>query len=275
MTLRIWGLLVALLILGESSQASAYHSDRKRVVQSTAYLLNKGEKIVGPFRVDYGILDKLQVGTYVVPWAFVIPNIQFKMLVFQNEHWVVSLRPGLFYADLAIPHNLYGIGPDSTDLKLWLVPIEGYVSLNLPRRLTLTLGGVYTAVAGHGHYDPDDFDGTAAASNAQVGLGLEWRVNRITALYLAGRYIAYQNANGVGSVTVDVDDATTADVTAKGTANGADASNGYSVQVSALFSWRYFNLRLGVGYGNYNAPGLNLVVPKRLPFPVFDIFWRF
>jgi len=272
---HLWGLLALLSALAASRTAQAYHSDRKRDVAGTAFLLHQREWQIGPFRADYGALDKLQVGTYVAPWVFVIPNVQLKMLVFQNERWAVSIRPGLYYADLSLPRKLYGIGPDNTDLKLWLIPLEAYVSVVLIPRLVLTVGGVYTAATGSGRYDPEDFDGTAAASNVQVGLSLEWRVNRIVALTLQGRYIAYQDAQGVGTVSLVVDDATSADVTAQGTPNAASASNGFSVALSALFSWRYFNLRAGAGYGNYNVPGLNLVIPKRHPFPVFDMFWRF
>lgn len=275
MKARCLWLALVLTVLGASRPAAAYHSARKQSVSGTAFLLNQGEWLVGLFRLDYGVMEQLQIGTYTMPWLVVFPNIQFKMLAFQNERWAVSIRPGLFYEDFELPRKLYGIGPQSTDIKLWIIPLEGYVSLVIRDRFMLTLAAVYTAIAGKGHYNPDDYKGTAAAANAQVGLGFQWRVNHVTALTLQARYVAFQSATGVGSVTIDVDDATSADVRARGSANAADASNGYSVAASALFSWQTFNLRVGGGYGNYNIPGMNLVIPKRYPFPVFDAFWRF
>lgn len=275
MTSRCLCLAVALTVLGIGNSALAYHSVRKQPVSGTAFLLNQGEWQVGLFRVDYGAMEQLQIGTYTMPWLVVFPNIQFKMLAFQNERWAVSLRPGLFYEDFELPRKIYGIGPESTDIKLWIIPLEGYVSAVIKERFTLTLAAVYTAIAGKGSYNPDDYRGTAAAANAQIGLGFQWRVNHVTALTFQARYVAFQSATGVGNVTMDVDDATSADVRARGSANAADASNGYSFAASALFSWQTFNLRVGAGYGNYNIPGMNLVIPKRYPFPVFDLFWRF
>jgi hypothetical protein len=270
-------LTVPLLLLSTllASRAAAYHSERQRGISGTAFALHRDEWEVGLFSVDYGLFEQLQLGTYTVPWLAVIPNLQLKLTLFRNDRWAVALRPGMYYADLSLPRKLYGVGPEDTTIKLWLFPIEGYVSVVLAPRFTLTASGVYTAVTGSGHYDPQDFEGTAAASNAQVGLGLEWRVNQVTALTFQARLVAFQQAGGVGSINVDLDSATTADVKAKGSPTFVDANKGYSVAVSALFSWSSFNLRVGMGYGNYNVPGMNLVVPKRLPFPIFDLFWRF
>ena len=44
---------------------------------------------------------------------------------------------------------------------------------------------------------------------------------------------------------------------------------------SVVFSWKVFNLRLGVGYGNYSIPGINLVLPKKTLIPDLDFYFRF
>jgi hypothetical protein len=36
----------------------------------------------------------------------------------------------------------------------------------------------------------------------------------------------------------------------------------------------HFNLRLGLEYGNYHVPMLNLVLPSRGWMPTFDLYWR-
>src|SRR5690606_26112399 len=106
--------------------------------------------------------------------------------------------------------------------------------------------------------------GTAAASNLQAALSFEWRVNRVTALIFQSRYFALQQLGGAGTVSLDIDDATDAHVTASGAPVFADVNQGFSISASALFSFAHFNLRAGVGYGNYNLPGFNLVVPERV-----------
>jgi hypothetical protein len=125
MKVRLACLVTALVIMGVCGEASAYHSDRKRNVAGTAYLLQAREWQVGIFRADYGALEKLQIGTYVVPWVFLFPNIQFKMMIFENERWTVSFRPGFFYEDFSLPRKLYGVGPEDTNIKLWIIPLEG------------------------------------------------------------------------------------------------------------------------------------------------------
>jgi hypothetical protein len=270
------GALLALaLLLGQASSARAYHTDRIRTTAGTAFTLRKNEWELGPFHANYGITDWLGVSTYVLPWVVLFPNVQVKLRLFSNERWALSLRPGLYYADFTLPHKLYGVGPDDADLKLWVVPIEAYVSRIIRHRFTLTGSAVYNYVTGTGSYDPQDVRGTAAASNAQIALGFEWRVNRIVALIVQSRLILYQEVGGAGTVNVDLDEHTTGQVSTNAKPAAFNSERGFSVSAAALFSWQHFHLRVGVGYGNYNVPGLNLVVPDRLPFPVFDLFWRF
>lgn len=253
----------------------AYHTESVRTVSGTAFTLRAREWQVGLFRVDYGPIPQLMIGTYVAPWFVLFPNLQLKARLFQSETWAVSIRPGLFYINSAWPASLYGASFGGTQVKLWVVPIEGYVSVLIRPRYALTLTGVYTAITGRGRYDPEDFRGTAAASNAQIGLGFEWRINDLVALIFQGRLVAFQEAGGAGRVEVEVDDRTTAQIEAQGNARVFDARRGFSISVATLLSWEHLNLRLGIGYGTYNVPGFNVVIPERHPFPVADLFWRF
>lgn len=274
MNLRSLVLGLCLLSLIPVNRAAAFHTDRVRTISGNAFVLRKNEWEVGPFRANFGALEQLQIGTYFLPLLFLAPNLEAKLLLFQNERFSVSVRPSAFYADLSLAHKLYGIGASGTDIKLWIIPVEGYVSAIIRSRFTLTASFVYTAVRGSGSYNPEDFKGTAAAANMQAGLSFEWRVNRVTALILQTRLLVVQEIGGVGTVNLDLDDATNASITARGAPIFADVEQGFSVALSALFSFTSFNLRVGMGYGNYNVPGLNLIIPERHPFPVFDLFWR-
>jgi hypothetical protein len=49
----------------------------------------------------------------------------------------------------------------------------------------------------------------------------------------------------------------------------------FSIVPSLHISWGVFNLRLGLGYGNYNVPLVNFVLPTRTPIPDFDLFFVF
>lgn len=267
-------LLASLLSLG-TNVARAYHTDEKRLTPGTAFTLHKQEWQLGPFHADYGALDHLQLSTYVLPWVTGFANLQTKLLLFRNERWAVSLRPGVMYVNSNFPKTLYGVTRGDTDVRLWIVPIEGYASLLIKRRFTLTLAGVYNYVTGSGTYDPSNFDGAAAASNAQLGLGFQWRINRIVELILQTRWVAFQEASGAGAIHVNVDEQTEAEVQGQGDTNVLNDKRGFSASLAASFAWKTTNLRVGVGYGNYNVPGINIVVPERHPFPVFDLYWRF
>jgi len=51
--------------------------------------------------------------------------------------------------------------------------------------------------------------------------------------------------------------------------------NAFSIVPGLAWSWSSFNLRIGVGYGNYNVPGVNFMIEQRTPIPQFDLFWTF
>ena len=48
--------------------------------------------------------------------------------------------------------------------------------------------------------------------------------------------------------------------------------------VLAAFQWssaRRFRFRAGLGYGNYNIPVLNFIIPIATPFPELDLSFVF
>ena len=49
----------------------------------------------------------------------------------------------------------------------------------------------------------------------------------------------------------------------------------WNVSLSTAWSWSHFNLRLGLQYGNFTIPEVNIVLPGQLLTPVGDIYWRF
>ena len=112
-------------------------------------------------------------------------------------------------------------------------------------------------------------------SNLQSLYTFELRATRVTAFLLQARFLSFQRANLNGNVVLHPDEFTTVEVHGARDSDALNFRGAYSLGVSALFSWELFNLRLGLGYGNYNVPGLNFMLPMRTPFPDFDFYWVF
>ncbi|MBW2551176.1 MAG: hypothetical protein JRE73_10480 [Deltaproteobacteria bacterium] len=100
-------LLVAIVvgfILGGSgfapSSARAYHTYEERLLDSTAYSLQRRRFRLGLFKLSYGIIDQLQVTTYTMPWLLglifedVAPNIQLKSTFYNRKRLALSASLG-------------------------------------------------------------------------------------------------------------------------------------------------------------------------------------
>ena len=96
-------------------------------------------------------------------------------------------------------------------------------------------------------------------------------MRRFFALLCVVRYLPYQS-DAIFHSTVDVDDRTHAKV--KGEADTEDMQHTVAGSVSSSFSWKNFNLRVGVGYGGVFLQGTGLVLPLAYPFPEFNFYWR-
>ena len=74
------------------------------------------------------------------------------------------------------------------------------------------------------------------------------------------------------------DDATRPDVTPPtpppAELDALDVKNAYSIVPGMAFSWKTFNLRAGLGYGNFNVGGVNFVFPRKTLVPELDLYWR-
>jgi hypothetical protein len=71
------------------------------------------------------------------------------------------------------------------------------------------------------------------------------------------------------------DDFTTVAVHSDVTGGQFEVSDGFSIVPGVHLSWGELNLRAGLGYGNYNLPLVNFVLPRRTLIPDFDLFFVF
>jgi hypothetical protein len=250
------------------------HAD-ERITDDTAYVLPEGKTRVGLWKLQYGIpkVSGLEVGTYMLPyltWAFDLRsvNAHAKYQLLDRGRWAVAGNIGVTYVDFA---NL-DVPADVT-----IVPAQMLTSFRAHDRFTFGLGAMYTEMFGEGSYNEDDdktLQGAVAVSNAQAWLSLTTRISRGWSLYIEARGITSARAHAAGDAMVVVDDRTHIDVAATGRAS-VEELRGASSLAAFQYSGRRVRARFGLGYGNFNVPMLNFIVPVATPFPDFDLYWVF
>jgi hypothetical protein len=261
--------LVALAALVTPRGARAEHTEEERIIDQTAYTLPGGRFQIGVLRQEVGLFDRLTVGTYGLPWIWRIYNGHAKFAFARGDPISLAVSAGIFNVT---PDALV---TESGNASVTALPFELTASLRISDAFTLSPAGAYTFVTLKGAYDPAKIEGVAALSNLQVMGTLEWRLTKVVALVVHGRYLVFQNAGGRVSATLSPDRFTRVDVRAIVSTNSLDYPNAYTIVPSAVLSHGVFNVRLGAGYGNYFIPGINLVLPNRGIVPDFDLYFRF
>jgi hypothetical protein len=249
----------------------AEHDQESKISDETAYTLRDGEWRVGLWKAEYGILDSLDLSTYIWPWFLGLAHLHAKWEFWSNESWSFALRAGFFFVDLT---RFEALREQTSDAHLFVAPFEGLLSYRFDDDWSLGGGLVFTKVAVRGSFDAEEFHGTAAVTNLQLHSTLEWRLSKVTALLLHLRWLAYQTVSSSTRAVWRPDDATTVELIGRIESDGLDVQNAWSTLLAVHFSWEVFNLRLGVGYGNYSIPGLNFVIPTKTPIPEIDLYWR-
>lgn len=258
-----------------AAPALAYHTPTERVTDDSAYTLNRRELRIGLWKIEYGLLDSLTLGTYPLIWLFKVANLSAKYEYVLNDRWSFGTRLSLARLDLQ------RLNEDSPPAALYTIPFELWASRRFGDRLSLSAGAIFSKVGvsgateGEAQHDVDNsLEGAAAVTNLQLATTFEWRITRVTALQLHGRWLAYQDATASSTITLHPDEYTTVEVVAAAETDAVDVANAFSVLPSFIFSWNTFRLRLGLGYGNFNVPVINFVIPTRTLIPDFDLYWR-
>ena len=141
---------------------------------------------------------------------------------------------------------------------------EPAVSYRFDDKLTLSGSTAYTEVRVDGTVNTEAFEGAlqGAVDNFQLTATLEWRVSRVTAFVFHARYLLFQRVFADGGGTLHPDEFTTVDVEGAVETDAFDVTGAFSVVPSVFFSWGHFNLRFGVGYGNWECPASQLRDPE-------------
>jgi hypothetical protein len=267
-------LLLGLATLGLAVPARAFHTPEQRITEDTAYTYPRSTFRLGIWKEQYSIWNPFTVGTYFWPWWLKVPNLQAKWRLYQGETWAFSAATGLFYLDTK---SFKAIDENATRVKLAVVPFEMLASCRFDDRYTLSGGFVQTLVKADGTLTVDSFHGAAngAVENLQYTMTFEWRATRVTALTAHARVLVYQRLRGGGDVTLHPDAYTTVELHGGAASEAVNYGKAWSITPAVNFSWETFNLRAGVGYGNFSLPGVNFVLPNKTLIPELDLFWLF
>ena len=255
--------------------ASAYHTERQRNLDGTAYTLHQGEVRLGLLKWGVGIVDQLEVATYTVPWFIgpifqsVTPNIELKAMFYDRRRLALSATAAVAGG------NVLEEGAQ-TAVRYYVVPLALTSSVRINPRLRLHTGARYTISSKEGEVtiEGQDSDGALVLDVLQFWLKLEIRLSHVTSFSLMFRQVAYAGDSVVqGSAGLDPTTSTAFRIRV----DAEDLRAAFAAVVGVNLSWRILNIKVGVGYRNLFLDSVGLVVPLAgpYPYPLFDIFVRF
>lgn len=267
------GAAAALLVLARSGAAAAYHSDDDHITDDTAWTL-KGPKNfrLGLYKASATIADRVVLGTYLWPWLARAGNAFAKWRFLSIGPWHWAAEAGFFHLDTA---SFDGTGPNAPIFTIGTATLVNSLELG-DHQISNNLIG--TAVKLEGEVDADTLAGTAEGglSNLQYVAAYQYRVSRTFALVVTGRYQIFQVLGGQTSVTSSPDEYTSVELVAAASDDHVvNFRQALSVVPAVAWSWQNFNLRLGLGYGNFNVPGINFMLEQRTLIPELDLYWTF
>ena len=270
-------LVLCLMLCLVPGRAQAYHTDKDRLIDWTAYTLNQNQLRLGVFSLEYGIIDQLMVGTYTIPWvAFAVTgktvvNGFVKVRPLSIGKLTMSARATVFYVN-AQDITILDIF-ENGNVKATFLPMTVAASYAFDNTWGLTLEGTFVKIFADadGNVQTSDFKGSGAQDNLQLATQLEVRLSRVVALTLRGRWVPWASATAI-ETTATLDAGGQLDVQAAAT---MPITNAWAVIPGVALSWGVFNLEVGLGYGNVFLPGIGLVTGNQYPAPELDIYARF
>jgi hypothetical protein len=233
--------------------------------EKTAYLIGARTFKIGVLALEYGITDRMSIGSDPPAWAaraflpVLVPNLHYKFQFYDTER-------------LALTGNVAGYGANLAKDNMpatWLLsfPLSLFASVRAADRFWVHGDGTYifARATGSGNVDVDraDVSGGAATRAAQLGVMLEWRLTRIFSVTATGRYQVY-----TGPLTFSASGMTDpyTTVNAAGTLSPR-VEHPWQALGGIAVLWKHFHLIAGGGYGYYFIPGMDIAIPKRSFIP--------
>jgi hypothetical protein len=258
--------------------ALARHTDEEHITADTAWTL-EGDKDwhISLFKAQVTLADRVAIGTYTWPWLAAVPSLQVKWRFLSLGGWHFAGEVGFVRLDTSNFGENDAVQPPVFSVTTGT--LSQTLELNASHQLSNNL--VVTGVRAEGSVTSDTLRGAGegAATNLQYVGAYEYRVSRTLAIVVTGRYQLFTVVAARFTSTVEPDEFTTIDLAARGSDDTAlDFDYVFSIVPSLNWSWDTFNLRLGLGYGNFNVPGINFMVGDkndRIVIPELDLFWTF
>lgn len=245
-----------------------------RVIDQTGYTLEGGRVRLGLFKFQLGVFDFLTVGTYTLPWAVLAATIHAKLRLVEAGPFALSVQAGFAYFD---SRRLQWLNDQIGNAVVTVLPLEAQLSYRATDAISLSFGAAYTEVAVDGQLSINAFNGAGrgAADNFQLTGNTEVRLSSLFALVVELRWLVLQRVAANANATLRPDAFTVVVVHGGAAASDFAVRDAFSVVPSLLITLGVFNLRLGVGYGNFNVPLINFVVPERTLIPEADLYFLF
>lgn len=274
-------LIACALLMSPLARVRADHQPGRERIDFTAYTLQQQEFSVGLGSAAFGVLDRVTVGTYVLPWfAFPVLGAPIASGYVKVRDWfsgplAVALRGGLLYLNASEFSERLSDNAAS-DVGFVAVPLELSASLRMHRAVTqsLQLNWVYARVSGELPRETNVDVGLGGASRAtswSLSSLTEFRVTDVVALTLRGTLLL-----GFSDISVEADfERSGTEVEARLNARPDRPDIVANLIPGIHFSWSHVNLQLGVGIGTNWLPYLG--IPTRLVtvVPDADFYVRF
>lgn len=259
-------LTLALACASRTAAARLPPDDERRLDEGTALTVGAQTLKLGVLSFDYGIIDRLSVGTDPPFWAFrvaapiFVPNAHLKFAFINSSRFWLSGRVAFYYADIS--HN-------GSSGSITVIPFSGLASVGVTPGFWIHGDVTYDLVtaSGTGDLDRADIGGSAGTRAIQTGAILEWRLAPVFAITLRGRLQVYTGRLAF-SGDAQVDDHTSATVEARLTAR---RQHPWVVLPGIALLWRHVHLMAGVGYGNVFVPGVDIPLTRQGWAPDFSL----
>ena len=233
-----------------------------RLNEGTAYMVGRHRLKLGILAFEFGIFEKLSVGTDPPAWAVRavsrvwVPNLHVKYQFWNRGRLAVAGLVGGYVADVS--------KADASGF-VFEVPMSALVSVICTRHLILHPSAtyVYARAVGSGDVASATVHGAAAVRAVQTALLAQIPITDVISLLALGQVQLYTGDVGF-SADKQVDPYTS--VTVNATMVPAH-QHPWQAVAGAAFLWRYFRLTAGAGYGYYFIPGMQIAVPKQTVVP--------
>jgi hypothetical protein len=229
-----------------------------RIDERTALMVGARRLKLGVVFFEYGVTEHLSVGTQPVGWAVrafapvVAPNLNVKyQFVDRDPVWLSAMVAG-YYGNIS---RGQGSG------EVLVAPLSLFASVRPVRRLYLHAEGTYVFARafGDGDLSQAQVGGTLVARAVQTQLMAEVRVLQWLSLIALGRgqpYTSPIRASG----TSQIDPFTTASVDAE---LAPRIEHPWVIAGGVALLFQHFHLAVGVGYGTYFVPGIDVPLQQR------------